>query len=50
MTDLTHLMAGLVDRQGKLLIPGIYDKVAKLDAAEQKLYEPIDFDMVWRLV
>ena len=46
MTDLTHLMSGLVDRQGKLLIPGIYDKVAKLEAAEAELYKPIDFDMV----
>ena len=30
MTDLMHLMSGLVDRTGNLLIPGIYDKVAPL--------------------
>ena len=46
MTDLMHLMSGLVDRQGKLKIPGIYDHVAKLEEAEAKLYQPIDFDMV----
>ena len=49
MTDLMHLMSGLVDRQGKLQIPGIYDHVAKLEEAEAKLYQPIDFDMVSKI-
>ena len=46
MTDLMHLMSGLVDRTGNLLIPGIYDKVAPLVESEEVLYQPIDFDMV----
>ena len=46
MTDLIHLMSGLVSRDGKLQIPGIYDAVAKLEDSEAKLYQPIDFDMV----
>ena len=33
-------------QQGKLLVPGIYDTVAKLTPEEEKLYDAIDFDMV----
>ena len=46
MTDLVALMSSLVDCKGKILVPGIYDTVQKLEEAEAKLYEPIDFDMV----
>ena len=46
MTDLISLMGSMVDRKGKILIPGINDSVAPLTEAEKKLYEPIEFDMV----
>ncbi len=46
MSDLVALMSSLVDSKGKLLVPGIYDKVATVTEEEAKLYEPIDFDMV----
>lgn len=45
MTDLLHLMSGLVDHQGNILVPGINDAVAKVTEEEKKLYEAIDFDM-----
>ncbi|XP_013763574.1 cytosolic non-specific dipeptidase-like, partial [Pundamilia nyererei] len=45
MTDLIALMGSLVDKRGKILVPGIYDSVAPLTAEEQKLYEKIDFDL-----
>lgn len=35
----------LVDNKGKIVIPGIYDDVAKLTDEERKLYEKIEFDM-----
>ncbi|XP_045176982.2 cytosolic non-specific dipeptidase-like isoform X2 [Mercenaria mercenaria] len=44
MGDLIHIMGTLVDVNGKILIPGINDSVAKLTEEEQKLYGPIDFD------
>lgn len=46
MTDLIYLMDQLVDKNGKILIPGVYDRVAKVTEEEKKLYEPIDFDIV----
>jgi nonspecific dipeptidase len=45
MSDLIALMNALVDNKGKILIPGMYDSVAKVTAEEEKLYETIDFDM-----
>ncbi|MEQ2168243.1 hypothetical protein GOODEAATRI_012354, partial [Goodea atripinnis] len=45
MTDLIALMGSLVDRRGKILIPGMYDSVAPLTEEEKKLYEKIDFDL-----
>jgi len=45
MTDLINLMSSLVDNKGKVLVPGIYDSVAKLTDAEKKLYDVIDFDL-----
>ena len=46
MTDLVSIMSTLVDSQGKLLIDGIYDEVAKLTSEEEQLYKPITFDTV----
>ncbi|XP_076865968.1 cytosolic non-specific dipeptidase isoform X2 [Brachyhypopomus gauderio] len=45
MTDLIALMASLVDKKGKILVPGIYDQVAKVTDEELKLYKKIDFDL-----
>lgn len=44
MADLIAILDTLVDNKGRILIPGIYDSVAKLTEEEKKLYEPIDFD------
>ena len=46
MSDLIALMSQLVDNKGKILVPGIYDTVAKLTPDEEKLYDAIEFDMV----
>lgn len=35
----------LLDKKGKILVPGMYDSVAPLTEEEQKLYEKIDFDL-----
>ncbi|XP_069776327.1 cytosolic non-specific dipeptidase-like isoform X2 [Narcine bancroftii] len=45
MTDLMYLMGKLVDRNGKILVPGIYNSVAPLTEEEKCLYEKIDFDI-----
>ncbi|KAG5667174.1 hypothetical protein PVAND_015169 [Polypedilum vanderplanki] len=45
MTDLIHLMSTLVDVNGKILIPGIYDDVAPLLPNENEIYEKISFDV-----
>uniref|UniRef100_A0A3Q2U9K3 Cytosolic non-specific dipeptidase n=1 Tax=Fundulus heteroclitus TaxID=8078 RepID=A0A3Q2U9K3_FUNHE len=45
MTDLTAIMGSLVDRKGKIMIPGMYDSVSPLTEEERKLYEKIDFDL-----
>lgn len=42
---VTFLTASLVDRKGKILIPGIYESVAPLTEEEKKLYEKIEFDL-----
>ncbi|KAK6190458.1 hypothetical protein SNE40_002321 [Patella caerulea] len=44
MTDLIKLMSSLVDVNGKILIPNVYDTVKPLTPEESQLYEPIDFD------
>lgn len=45
MTDLIQVFAKLVEPSGKILIPGIYDNVAKLTEKEQALYKNIEFQM-----
>ncbi|XP_030645064.1 cytosolic non-specific dipeptidase-like isoform X2 [Chanos chanos] len=45
MTDLIMLMGSLVDKKGKIMVPGIYDQVAPVTEEEKKLYEKIDFDV-----
>ncbi|XP_028908585.1 cytosolic non-specific dipeptidase [Ornithorhynchus anatinus] len=45
MTDLITLMGCLVDKKGKILIPGIYKAVAPVTEEELSLYEQIDFDL-----
>ncbi|XP_050408340.1 cytosolic non-specific dipeptidase [Patella vulgata] len=44
MTDLIKLMGSLVDVNGRILVPGVYDTVKALTPEEKQLYEPIDFD------
>lgn len=45
MTDLFHLMSQLVDRTGRILVPGIYDDVAEMLPNENDIYEKITFDV-----
>ncbi|GCB74071.1 hypothetical protein scyTo_0003156 [Scyliorhinus torazame] len=45
MTDLIYLLGKLVDRKGKILIPGVDESVAPLMEDEKTLYDKIDFDM-----
>ena len=46
MTDLIALLGSLVDANGRIKVPGVYDSVAELTSEEEKLYGPIDFSMV----
>ncbi|CDK29304.1 unnamed protein product [Kuraishia capsulata CBS 1993] len=43
MTDLFKVMSQLVDVKGNILIPGVNEMVAPVTAAEDKLYDPIEF-------
>ncbi|CAF0885434.1 unnamed protein product [Brachionus calyciflorus] len=43
MVDLMAILNELVDIKGKILIPGIYDRVSAITDEERKLYEKIDF-------
>ncbi|KAL3284806.1 hypothetical protein HHI36_018946 [Cryptolaemus montrouzieri] len=45
MSDLVYLLNTLVDETGKILIPGIYDEVAKIQEEETAAYEKIAFDL-----
>lgn len=45
MADLIYLMNSLVDVNGKILIDGIYDSVAKITKAELDTYKDIEFDV-----
>ncbi|KFD53855.1 hypothetical protein M514_05361, partial [Trichuris suis] len=45
MSDLIYLLDQLVDKNGKILIPGIYDQVAAFTDEEKQLYANIDFNL-----
>jgi len=45
MNDLVYLMGQLVDRDGHILVPGVYDAVEPLTDLEKATYDPIDFDV-----
>ncbi|EPZ31608.1 Zn-dependent exopeptidase [Rozella allomycis CSF55] len=45
MIDLSHLFSKLVSSQGKILIPGVLDQVAKLSKEEENLYDSVDYSM-----
>lgn len=45
MSDLIFLMNTLVDVNGRILIDGIYDKVAKITDSELESYKTIEFDV-----
>ncbi|XP_032691198.1 cytosolic non-specific dipeptidase [Odontomachus brunneus] len=45
MADLIYLMNSLVDVNGRILVDGIYDNVAKLTEVELSSYNDIDFDV-----
>jgi len=45
MIDLVYLLNHLVDKNGHILVPGIYDSVQPLSEEESKLYSAIDFDV-----
>ncbi|XP_075911090.1 cytosolic non-specific dipeptidase isoform X2 [Petromyzon marinus] len=43
MTDLIALMNSLVDKNGRILVPGLYEQVAPLSPEEEASYKDIDF-------
>nr|XP_030724050.1 cytosolic non-specific dipeptidase isoform X2 [Globicephala melas] len=45
MTDLIMLMGSLMDRKGRILVPGISEAVASVTDEELELYDKIDFDL-----
>ncbi|KAI8090397.1 hypothetical protein BDF21DRAFT_411171 [Thamnidium elegans] len=45
MTDLFKVMSKLVDVDGKILVPGIYEHVRALSDEEQKTYDNLSFKM-----
>eukprot|EP00501_MAST-03F_sp_TOSAG23-6_P001526 GSMAST32.ASY1.ANO1.1588.1 assembled CDS len=45
MTDLTILLSGLVDSQGRICVAGIYDDVKPVTQEEEDTYNTIDFDL-----
>ncbi len=45
MTDLIAILNTLLDKDGKILIPGIMDDVEPLTPEEKALYKTIDFDV-----
>lgn len=45
MTDLIALLDTLLDKDGKILIPGIIDDVEPLTEEECALYRNIEFDL-----
>ncbi|TFK75601.1 CNDP dipeptidase [Pluteus cervinus] len=45
MTDLVTLLSKLVDNKGKILIPGVVDRVPSVTSEEIKLYEKLDYSI-----
>jgi Cys-Gly metallodipeptidase DUG1 len=45
MTDLVTVMSKLVNPDGKILVPGIYDQVRAIDAEEEKTYDNLAFQI-----
>uniref|UniRef100_H2ZQD6 Peptidase M20 dimerisation domain-containing protein n=1 Tax=Ciona savignyi TaxID=51511 RepID=H2ZQD6_CIOSA len=45
MGDLIAVMSSLVDKKGKILIPGVCDAVLPVTKDELLTYDPIDFDL-----
>lgn len=45
MADLIYLLNTLVDKNGKILIPGIYAEVAPEAPGERDIYQKIHFDV-----
>lgn len=45
MTDLVYLLSTLVNKDGKILIPGLYNEVAEFLENENDIYKQIDFDV-----
>jgi nonspecific dipeptidase len=45
MSDVAILMTKLVDRNNKIMVSGIYNKVDKVNAKEKGAYEGIDFNL-----
>lgn len=45
MSDLIYLMNTLVDVNGRILVPGLYDEVAAEHPTESALYDAIAFDV-----
>lgn len=45
MADLVYLLNTLVDKEGRILIPKIYDEVAPLLPNEDEIYKNIAFDV-----
>lgn len=45
MADLIYLLNTLVDVNGKILIEGVYDNVAKITDKELDAYKAIEFDV-----
>ncbi|KAI1285597.1 Cytosolic non-specific dipeptidase [Halotydeus destructor] len=46
MADVVALMGSLVDKDGKIQVPGIMNDVLKLDDKERSRYEALDFSLV----
>lgn len=45
MVDLIYMMSKLVDKSGKILVPGIMEDVAEVTTRELELYKDISFDL-----
>lgn len=45
MTDLVYILSTLVNKDGKILVPGLYNEVAPLSDDEKDIYQKIHFDV-----